>query len=80
MRMLRESRYLFDCLGIFTPVLLGLPIMLSSRTSKFGLIGYATISFEADGYGSGIHMWNVTKQDVTEYAKVSRLGSNDMRN
>ena len=62
------------------PVLLGLPIMLCSRTCKVGLIGYAMISFEADEYGSGIHMWNVTKQDVTEYAKVSRLGLNDMRN
>ncbi|MCJ1463343.1 hypothetical protein MMC07_001950 [Pseudocyphellaria aurata] len=35
-----------------------------------GLIGYVVISFEADKYGSGVHMWNVTKQDVVEYAKL----------
>lgn len=35
------------------------------------------ISIEADKYGSGVHMWNVTKQDVVEYAKVRPIGQND---
>lgn len=54
---------------------MNMPTVLSSYTYQVGLIGYTTISLEADKYGSGIHMWNVTEQDFTEYAKVRVIGS-----
>ncbi|OGM41142.1 integral membrane protein [Aspergillus bombycis] len=39
--------------------------------ASVGFIGYATIAFEADKVGSGIHEAEVAKEDLVKYAKLA---------